>query len=102
MVRLPPSHRVTYMMLHAAWCAIPSAASAPPVRVTDVAEDSDLAPIWADAQAENATHYQRAAALRQLAALARAGLTSDPGGCGGGQRGAGQAGVWGVGLVGMG
>jgi hypothetical protein len=49
------------------------------VRVTDVASDEDLQPIWGDAQAETATHYQRAAALRQLAALARAGLTSDPG-----------------------
>ena len=56
------------------------AASAAPVRVTDVAEDEDLAPVWADAQSETALHYQRAAALRQLAALARAGLTSDPGG----------------------
>ncbi|GBF93132.1 hypothetical protein Rsub_05861 [Raphidocelis subcapitata] len=53
-------------------------ASAPPVRVTDVAEDAELAPVWADAQSEAAAHYQRTAAFRQLAALARAGLTSDP------------------------
>jgi hypothetical protein len=67
------------------------AASAPPVRVTDVAMDDELQAVWADAQAEGATHYQRAAALRQLAALARAGLTSDPGeraGRGGAGRGA--------------
>jgi hypothetical protein len=65
------------------------AASAAPVRVTDVAEDADLAPVWADAQAEAAAHYQRTAALRQLAALARAGLTSDPGGQGQRRQGVG-------------
>jgi hypothetical protein len=57
--------------------------------VTDVAEDADLAPVWADAQAEAAAHYQRTAALRQLAALARAGLTSDPGGQGQRRQGVG-------------
>ncbi|KAI8463169.1 MAG: hypothetical protein J3K34DRAFT_496513, partial [Monoraphidium minutum] len=56
----------------------PLTASAPAVRVTDLVEDEDLAPVWADAQSEGAAHYQRAAALRTLAALARAGLTSDP------------------------
>lgn len=37
-----------------------------------------LDPIWADVKTETVTHYQRAAAFRALAALARSSLSSDP------------------------
>jgi hypothetical protein len=48
------------------------------VRATDTFEYDALDALWSDCKAESATHYQRSAAFRTLAALARSSLTGDP------------------------
>eukprot|EP00878_Enallax_costatus_P001838 GHUV01001996.1.p1 GENE.GHUV01001996.1~~GHUV01001996.1.p1 ORF type:complete len:1153 (+),score=396.09 GHUV01001996.1:337-3795(+) len=49
-----------------------------PPSATDIFDYNALDPIWADVKSETVTHYQRAAAFRALAALARSSLSSDP------------------------
>lgn len=55
-----------------------SAGQSLPSTATDVFDYAALDPVWADVKSETVTHYQRAAAFRALAALARSSLNSDP------------------------
>eukprot|EP00879_Flechtneria_rotunda_P022502 GHRR01023753.1.p1 GENE.GHRR01023753.1~~GHRR01023753.1.p1 ORF type:complete len:1357 (+),score=559.90 GHRR01023753.1:692-4762(+) len=52
--------------------------SSMPVCATDTFEYEALETLWADVKSESATHYQRAAGFRTLAALSKSSLTSDP------------------------
>eukprot|EP00882_Tetradesmus_deserticola_P018649 GHRQ01020029.1.p1 GENE.GHRQ01020029.1~~GHRQ01020029.1.p1 ORF type:complete len:407 (+),score=161.44 GHRQ01020029.1:535-1755(+) len=49
-----------------------------PATATDTFEYNALDTLWVDAKSESATHYQRSAAFRTLAALSRSSLSSDP------------------------